>query len=128
MEVTDYQLIYDGAGMHELKVLNAARMDARIAETTTNRALAEYLLRKLDYTNRNAVQKQIQSVYWNKPTAHRVRDDIAHIHKHCQEEIESKWQTPQLTDEQVADLLWGQVIQEELEKVKPKYKNYTVKQ
>ena len=45
----------------------------------------------------------MQMQFWNKTTAQRVRDDIAYIHKHCQEEIESKWTYPSLTDEQVAE-------------------------
>lgn len=60
MEISDYQLIYDGAGMHELFALHKARMDASNALNANSKALAEYFLRKLDYTNRNTAQKQFQ--------------------------------------------------------------------
>ena len=42
---------------------------------------------------------------------------MEYIHHNAQTEIESKWQRPMYTDEQVSEMLFADMLQDELEKI-----------
>ena len=105
------QLIYDGAGTHEIKNLATLQNTAKTLSRTDNRALAEYMMRKIDYAN-NLNSNTHFALADTPMNAHReVSRQINYIHQKCQREIENKWQ-PHITDEQAHKLMF----QEQMEK------------
>ena len=107
------QLIYDGAGTHEIKNLATLQSTAKTLSKTDNHALAEYILRKIDYANN--FNSNIHFALGDIPmNAHRiVSRQINHIHHNCQKGIEDKWQ-PHITDEQAYKLMFQEQIEKRL--------------
>lgn len=116
LAIESYKLAYDGAGMHEILGLTKASITP-----TQNRQIAEYFLRKLDYAANArsvasyALRNQTVTAR-NNPTA----DYVRHIHAAKREEIESKWTMPQLTDDEVSELLYADKLEKEIAKMPAK--------
>lgn len=107
------QLIYDGAGMHEIRNLVALQQDSNALSTTDNRALAEFIMRKIDYANSLDNNKRFELGNIPMKASREVSREINHIHHNCQEEIESKWQ-PRITDAEAHALMFQETIESEL--------------
>lgn len=92
--------------MHELLGIAKASMDGSYAAKTDRQALAEYFLAKLDYAA-NPGKSGAGSMYGGSYGYSRTdtNQPIEAIHRACKAEIESKWQRPQMSDEQVAETL-----------------------
>lgn len=117
--VESYQLWYDGAGYHDISAVADAQLMGRLAETATNRAVAEWALRQLDYANDR--QRKIQNFknQNHELQSTRTADYISHIHAACQADIESRW-GERLDDKTVGEILFEDKLLKELEKIKPK--------
>ena len=106
LAVESYPLWYDGAGMHEVKGIAKAKLDGALATQTDRQALAEYFLDKLDYAS-NPGKAGAGAMYGGSYSYSRTdtNQPIEAIHRACKAEIESRWQRPQMSDEQVAEML-----------------------
>lgn len=112
------QLIYDGAGMHELKNLEGLESLERLSKSE-NHALAEYALRKLDYAN-NFARDASFAIGESSMLAMRIASrQINHIHANCQKDIESRWQRS-LSDEEAEALLFQEQIKNMLPDIEEK--------
>lgn len=107
------QLIYDGAGMHEIKNLTALQQDGKVLNETDNYALAEYIMRKIDYANNFYSNTHLMIGNETLNASRETSRQINHIHYNCQKEIESKWQ-PSITDEEAYKLMFQEEIESEL--------------
>lgn len=116
------QLIYDGAGMHEIKNLTALQQDGKVLNETDNRALAEYIMRKIDYANNFYSNTRMMIGNKTLNASRKTSRQINHIHHSCQREIESKWQPP-ITDEEAFKLMFQEEIESKLPNVT---KNQTI--
>ena len=124
--VQSYELWYDGAGMHEIRAAAGSQLLGRLAETNTNKRVAEFILRAVDYAGQaqktvNAFKAQNHEI-----TSTRTLDYITHIHAQCKEEIESKW-GEYLSADEVNEILFEDTLQKELEKIKPKNTDIEIK-
>lgn len=107
------QLIYDGAGMHEIRNLATLQNNAAMLSKTDNRALAEYIMRKIDYANNFNSNTRLTLQDETMNASREASRQINHIHYNCQKEIESKWQPP-ITDEEAYKLMFQEEIESEL--------------
>ncbi len=107
------QLIYNGADMHEIKNLTALQQDGKELSETDNRALAEYIMRKIDYANNFYSNTRLMIGNETLDAPRETSRQINHIHYNCQKEIESKWQPP-ITDEEAFKLMFQEEIESEL--------------
>lgn len=114
LAVNTYPLWYDGAGMHELLGIAKASLDGSFATKTDRQALAEYFLNKLDYAS-NPGKSGAGAMYGGSYSYSRTdtNQPIEAIHRACKAEIESKWQRPQMSDEQVAEMLLADNLEPE---------------
>lgn len=114
--VKAYQLAFDGAGMHEMYGLSKVSITA-----TQNKQLAEYFLNKLDYAGRaSSAASFLMRGQEITATRNHTVDYIKHIHRACKNEIESKWNKPMLSDEEASDILFEDMLADELEKITEK--------
>lgn len=116
------QLIYDGAGMHEIRNLVALQNNAAMLGKTDNRALAEYIMRKIDYANNFNSNTRLTLQDKTMSASRETNRQINHIHHSCQKEIESKWQ-PHITDEEAFKLMFQEEIESKLPNIT---KNQTI--
>ncbi len=107
------QLIYDGAGTHEIKNLATLQSAAKALSRTDNHALAEYMMRKIDYANNFSSITPFVLGNTSMNARREVGRQINHIHQKCQREIENKWQ-PHITDEQAYKLMFQEQIEKRL--------------
>lgn len=105
------KLIYDGAGAHEILNFAKTTLDSpRVAEMR-GKALAEYLLRKVDYANMLHHNRYFDLSDNNLESPQAASRQVNHIHHNCQKEIESKWSNPPLTDSEAAEMLFQEKIE-----------------
>ena len=76
--------------MHDIRAATGAQLMGRLAETSTNKRVAEYFLRLLDYAGQNQKKVQAFKVMNHETTSARTVDYITHIHAKCKEDIEAK--------------------------------------
>lgn len=112
-----YPLWYNGAGIHELLGVTKVSMDGKIATQSNRKALAEYFLDKINYASMPGSIAS-KGLYGGSFATERVSSSqMEYIHYNAQAEIESKWQRPMYTDEQVSEMLFADMLQDELEKI-----------
>lgn len=112
-----YPLWYNGAGIHELLGITKASIDGKTATQSNRKALAEYFLDKINYASMPGSVAS-RGLYGGSFAAERVSSSqMEYIHHNAQTEIESKWQRPMYTDEQVSEMLFADMLQDELEKI-----------
>lgn len=118
-----YKLIYDGAGEHEILGLEKSRMRADLAGRATSKRLAEYFLSMIrfdsDFRNKYAIAGENHTATVTKSDS-KIMRQIDHIHEDCSREIREKWTEPQLTEEEVAGILYADKIEKELAKISGK--------
>lgn len=112
--------------MHDIRAAANAHLLGRLADHSTNKRVAEYILRAVDYAGQS--QKTINAF---KAQNHEFRstrtlDYITHIHANCKEDIESKW-GEYLSDDEVNEILFEETLKRELDKIKPKSTNIEIK-
>lgn len=115
--VKAYKLWYDGAGMHELLGLSKASMDGKAASQTDRRALAEYMLAKLNYAGSPEAIGMMKHSYGAASYRRFTRQPIEHIHRNCKAEIEAKWSKPMLSDKQADEMILADSIDELMSKI-----------
>lgn len=100
--------------MHELLGIAKASLDGSFATKTDRQALAEYFLNKLGYAS-NPGKAGAGGMYGGSYTYSRTdtNQPIEAIHRACRGEIESRWQRPQMSDEQVAEMLLADNLEPE---------------
>ena len=112
-----YPLWYNGVGIHELLGIAKASIDGKIATQTNRKALAEYFLDKINYASMPGSAAS-RGLYGGSFAAERVSSSqTEYIHHNAQAEIESKWQRPMYTDEQVSEMLFADMLQDEFKKI-----------
>ena len=112
-----YPLWYNGAGMHELLGITKASFDGKTATQSNRKALAEYFLDKINYASMPGSVAS-RGLYGGSLAAERVStSQMEYIHHNAQTEIESKWQHPMYTDEQVSEMLFADMLQDEFKKI-----------
>lgn len=121
--VENYKLIYDGAGMHEILGIVKSKLYASLAKRASSKALAEHFLNMVrfesDFRQSHFIEAENYSAKVSKSNSKLMRQ-VDHIHENCAQEIRSKWDAPQLTDEEVADMLYADKIEKELAKISDK--------
>lgn len=119
----NYKLIYDGVGMHEILGLGKSEIFANATKNANSKRLAEYFLSmvKFDSNFRQShfIEDENYSAQVSKSNSKLMRQ-IDHIHKNCSKEIRSKWDIPQFTDEEVADMVYVDKIEKKLAKISGK--------
>lgn len=119
----NYKLIYDGAGAHEIRGLVKSQMRANAAKAADSKALAEYFLSMVrfdsDFRKSHIIEGENYRAKVSKSDSSIMRQ-IDHIHENCSQEIRSKWDRPQLSDEEVVDALYADKIEKELAKISGK--------
>lgn len=121
--VENYKLIYDGAGMHEILGLAKSQTYANAAKQADSKALAEYFLDMArfdsDFRGSHFIEAESYSAQVSKSDTKLMRQ-IDHIHENCSQEIRGKWSKPQLSDDEVADILYADGIEKKLAEISGK--------
>ena len=73
----------------------------------------------LDYAGQNQKKVQQHKIVNHETTNTRTLDYITHIHVKRKDDIEFRW-GEYLSDDEVNDILFDEILQSELEKIKPK--------
>ena len=110
LAVQSWQLIYDGAGAHYIRGLTKA-------STGEQYGLAEHILNKIHYAEYPTTLEKLSLMNSDAKVVNRAGNYINHIHHDMRQQIEEKWQQPQMSDEQVSDLFYKELIEPELEKL-----------
>ena len=118
-----YKLMYTGAGEHEILGLTNSQIYANAAKHASSKKLAEYFLSMVrfdsDFRNKYSIVGENHTAMVTKSNSEYMRQ-IDHIHKDCSREIRERWAEPQLTDKEVADMLYADKIEKELAKISGK--------
>lgn len=121
--VENYRLIYDGAGMHDIIGLAKSQTYANAAKQADSKALAEYFLDMArfdsDFRQSHFIEAESYSAQVSKSDTKLMRR-IDHIHENCSQEIREKWSKPQLSDDEVADILYADRIEKKLAEISGK--------
>lgn len=121
--VENYKLIYDGAGMHEILGLAKSQTYANAAKQADSKALAEYFLDMArfdsDFRRSHFIEAESYNAQVSKSDTKLMRQ-IDHIHENCSQEIRGKWNKPQLSDDEVADILYADRIEKKLAEISGK--------
>lgn len=82
-----------------------------------DKMLGEWVLESAGYADfpdkKEVKLDEMKSAISSDPTKRYVH----HIHANAREEIESRWSEPMLTDEEVSDVLFNDLLQDNLEKL-----------
>ena len=115
-----YRLVYDGNGAHEVWRENNRRFQLEHAKrlfkspSFNGKALAEALLSMVEYQDHLSGRWEAQkSLPVDMEKVH--SREIDHIHASCASEIESKWDKPVMTENEVAEAFFLDAIAEHLD-------------
>lgn len=111
-----YPILYE-AQTKEHKILNYAKQS--IDMRGNEYRIAEWAFQKMDFANfpsGTAPSFQLEKMRSSISNNDRAKQ-IDWIHHNCEDDIKSKWKKPPLTDEETADLLFEDLLQDNLEKL-----------
>lgn len=118
--IETYKLIYQpGMRPSPQHVLEREKVRSleRALDTTTSARAAQFLLDAIAFRRDNADRISRLTTGKQSIEATRLRDDITHIHKKCEEEIRERFVTPPMTAEEFAEVMFQEQIKDEIEKV-----------
>lgn len=112
-----FELIYDGAGKHYLQNLAKYSIGSPISYQ-----LAEFVLDKIAFADGSKIDRSIALGKQNiESYFQKQKDPIRHIHQSCKDEIMSKWAKPMLTEEEVDEILYQEILEDNLQEIAREY-------
>jgi hypothetical protein len=115
--IDSYELWYDGAGRHN--IISLAKND--IAANANDYALAEWMLAKYDAALGHGISSYTLNGREISSSASKDMNYIKHIHSRKAEEIKSKWQQPQLSDDEAAAILFDEQVEPQLDEIEKSF-------
>lgn len=113
-----YELDYTGKDipqhvMYQIAGIENDRMKANSAESIE---VAEFFLNMIEFNGKNVIREMGKSGASAEVTQN-VAKYVKHTHAACRDEIESRFQKPMLSEDEVSDILFGEILEQELDKI-----------
>lgn len=120
-----YELTYTARDLplHLLYQIQGIKHKALCAGSATNRKLAEWMLNKIEYESKQLLRTYTSMGTIDKEQAVKVGTYLKHIHANCRDEIESKFDKPLISDEEVGEIFFENMIADSL-----KRENYSIQE
>ena len=119
LAVESLKLIYDGCGKHLIHGLTKATIGEQYG-------FAERVLDSISYADAPSTLTHLALNGTDATARQAVRNWVQEIHHKHKEEIESKWQQPPMTDDEISDMFYREYLEEELKKIK-NTQNYDIR-
>ena len=113
-----YQLDYTGKEIPQHVMIQIAGIenDRMSAESAASVAVAEYFLDMIEYRGKQVIRELGRSGASAQVTQN-VAKYVKHIHSSCRDEIESRFVRPMLSDQEVSEILFDDLLEKELGKI-----------
>lgn len=106
--IDSLELWYSGAGLHNIKNIEHIRTLEYLpsgGRDVTGKQLAEKLLDLAEFATRQEQTYRRQTGTANYAVTKATTDAIDRVHRHLEGEIRSKWDVPELSEQELADAL-----------------------
>lgn len=111
-----YKLTYTAKEIpqHVLYQIQGIEHKALCAGSTANVSIAEWMLNKIEYESKDLLRTQTSLGTIDKEQAVKIGSYLKHIHANCRQEIESRFRKPMLSDEEVGQIFFDNMLADSL--------------